>query len=72
MNAELLKKQVQTQLEILRAVADAIKELGSVPSGVLYAHLMSYMSLSQYERFISLLIDAKVISKSGNVLTWIG
>jgi hypothetical protein len=63
---------VKAALGILRAVADAIRELGEVPSGHLYAHLMSKLSLEQYEQVIGVLKQARLIAESNHLLTWVG
>ena len=62
---------VKAALGILRAVADAIRELGEVPSGHLYAHLMSKLSLEQYEQVIGVLKQAGLITESNHLLTWV-
>ena len=62
---------VKAALGILRAVADAIRELGEVPSGHLYAHLMSKLSLEQYEQVIAVLKQAGLITESNHLLTWV-
>ena len=63
---------VKAALGILRAVADTIRELGEVPSGHLYAHLMSKLSLEQYEQVIGVLKQAGLITESNHLLTWVG
>lgn len=62
----------QAALQIVKAVADAIRELGQVPSGELYARLMDKISLADYEFIISTLKSAGVVSESNNLLTWKG
>jgi hypothetical protein len=59
-------------VRILYAVADAIRELGSVPSGVLYAQLMGKIDLQTYERIIDLLKGAGLVKESSHELIWIG
>ena len=59
-------------LEIVRAVGEAIKELGEVPSGVLYAHLMRIMSLTAYQMVIETLCRSGLVSVSNNVIKWEG
>jgi hypothetical protein len=55
------------------AVAEAIRELGEVPSGHLYARVMPYVSASAYDRILGILIEAKLVRRSGShLLTWIG
>ena len=65
--------QLQARVLMARAVADAIRELGSVPSGHLYARLMGVLSLDAYEQIIGALISAGVVRRDGShLLTWIG
>ena len=66
------QNDVKAALGILKAVADAIRELGEVPSGHLYAHLMSKLSLEQYEQVIGILKQAGLITESNHLLTWVG
>ena len=62
---------VKAAFEVLKAVADAIREIGSVPSGHLYACLMSDLSLDQYEQVIATLKQAGLITESHCLLTWV-
>lgn len=64
--------QTQTALGIIQAVAEAIRELGSVPSGELYAQLMGNLTLEQYNQIIAVLVRSGVVKLSGHVLTWNG
>ncbi len=57
---------------VIKAVADAIRDLGSIPSGHLYAQLMGHMSLDQYQQIIGILTRTGLIVESGHVLTWKG
>lgn len=59
-------------LEVVVVVRNTIRDLGAVPSGELYAHLMGYMSLETYESIIQLLLDAGVVTSSNHVITWMG
>lgn len=67
-----LKKKLDAAIAIMKAVADAIKELGSVPSGHLYARLMSCMTLEEYNKIISMLKEAGVVKEENFLLTWVG
>jgi hypothetical protein len=51
---------------------DAIKELGSVPNGYLYANVSAYMNLREYDRIIAALKDNGLIKEENHVLTYIG
>jgi hypothetical protein len=64
---------VKAALGILTAVADAIRELGEVPSGHLYAKLMSKLTLEQYEQIVGVLKGTGLIAESSaHLLTWVG
>jgi hypothetical protein len=64
--------QVKAVLEILVAVGDAIKELGRVPSGHLYARLMDKLSLEQYNTVIRKLKETGLVKEEAHELIWIG
>lgn len=59
-------------LALIRIVADAIRNLGEVPSGHLYARMMGHMSLATYTSIITNLKRAKLVKESAHLLTWIG
>lgn len=53
-------------------VREAIKELGEIPSGVLYAQLCGYFSLETYQEIISLLAMAGVITIHNHMIKYVG
>lgn len=57
---------------ICAAMGKVIRDLSPVPSGVLYAQVMGYMKLEQYQQVITLLKRAELVAESNHVLTWIG
>jgi hypothetical protein len=57
-------------LELLRALAEAIRELGSVPSGELYARVMNHLTLEQYQAIIDTLKRAGLVCEENNLLLW--
>jgi hypothetical protein len=59
-------------VKIAGAVAEAIKELGQVPSGHLYAALMGQMSLDDYNAVLSMLRRQKLVRVNNHLVTWIG
>ena len=66
-------QQVRAYMLTLKAIAETIRELKSVPSGHLYAQLMGKMSLEVYNGIISKLEGAGMVSRGeGHLLTWIG
>ena len=64
-------QQVEGYLQTCRAVADAIRELKTVPSGHLYAQLMGHMSLDTYNQIIGVLKVAKLIKEENHLLIWL-
>ena len=65
--------EVKAALGIIQAVAEAIRELGEVPSGHLYANLMGQLSLEQYEHILGILKGAGLVRQSNaHLLTWVG
>ena len=67
------KQQISAALQIVHAVGEAIQELGSVPSGTLYARLMGRMRLDRHEQIIGLLKTAGLVEESpDHMLTWVG
>jgi hypothetical protein len=64
------KEQAKALIQIVQAIADTIKELKEVPSGVLYAHLMGKMSLDNYQYIIGILKESGKVKESNHLLSW--
>jgi hypothetical protein len=64
--------QASAAFQIVAAVAEAVRELGTVPPGVLYANLMGKLDLAGFEKIVGILKGAQLVSESGHQLTWIG
>ena len=72
MNAVPTKAEILAAVEVARSVADLIRELGEVPSGLLYARLMSFMDLAAFHQVVALLVDAGLVERrSNNILRWV-
>lgn len=70
---EELKAAIPAYIQAVRAFADAIKELGQVPAGTLYAGVMDRMSLETFERMIGHLVESGVVERDAtHMLTWKG
>lgn len=54
-----------------KALGDAIRELGRVPAGNLYAAVMGKMSLPAFERMIEALVSADLVVRQGDMLVWV-
>jgi len=66
-------KAVASLKQQAMAIACAIKALGEVPSGHLYAQVMDHMDLAQYELLIGALVDSGYVQqRADHMLTWSG
>ena len=66
------KSEAKAAVAVVAAVGEAIRGLGSVPSGHLYAQLMGKMNLDQYNQVIGILKRAGLVSESFHELKWVG
>jgi len=65
------RESIQALVKVITAIADTIKELKEVPSGVLYAQLMGNMTLENYTYVIDILKQSGKVKESNNVLSWV-
>lgn len=67
------KTQAKAALGAAMAIAETIRELKEVPSGILYANVMGHMSFDVYQRVIEVLTNAGLVAQQPNhLLRWIG
>lgn len=66
------EEKMQAAVQIMKAVAEAIREAGSIPSGHLYAQLMGKMSLGSYEKMIDAMRRMGVIKVEDHLITYVG
>ena len=59
-------------VKVTFALADAIRDLGSVPNGHLYAQVMAMVPLPAYEAAITLLKESGVVVEVNHELIWKG
>lgn len=64
-------EQTKAAINAIAAVAEAIRALGTVPSGHLYAQVMGHLSLESFEGIIRTLVRAGLVRESSNELTWV-
>ena len=69
---EVTKEQVKALITATQALANTIRELKQIPSGELFARLMTYCSLEKYNNLIDVLKKAGVIKEENHLLIWIG
>lgn len=64
-------EQINAGLKKVQAIAEAIRELGAVPSGHLYAQVMGHLSESEYQKIIGILKGAGlVVETNAHMLVW--
>jgi hypothetical protein len=66
------KESVLAALEATVAIGQAIRELGSVSCGELYATLMGVISLETFRGALDILKRTNLVRESANQLTWVG
>jgi hypothetical protein len=72
--AEVTKEQVRGAVDTVLVLAEAVRELGEVPSGELYAVAMSAgLSLESYQKVLGILKRANLVEETpGHLLRWVG
>jgi hypothetical protein len=66
------REQVADALTTMRAVVETVRDLGRVPSGTVYATLMSRMDLSAYNKMVSLIVGTGLVRLENHELVWVG
>lgn len=60
-------------LRLVLLVAQTIQELGSIPSGHLYARLMGHIDLETYQSVIATLVRSGLVREHpSHLLQWVG
>jgi hypothetical protein len=66
------REQVVAALKATAAIGEVIRELRVVPSGELYARIMSVVSIETYRGALDVLKRTGLVKESNNQLEWIG
>ncbi len=65
--------KVTAALLIISAIAETVRELGSVPAGHLYAHLMGKLTHEQFEKVVASLERSGLVKQTpAHLLVWTG
>jgi hypothetical protein len=65
--------EIKAALNVMLAVADAVRDAGRLPLGSLYATLSGHItSMSAFESMIRQLTNTGIIRREGNELVWVG
>jgi hypothetical protein len=60
-------------VDIILAIANWIRDIKEIPSGLLYANVMGSISLADYEKIIAILVNADLVAKdASHLLRWVG
>lgn len=62
-----------TMKDLLQVFVDAAKEAGDkgLVSGILYAHVMGFMNLGQFNTVLAVLVETGHLRKEGFVYYWV-
>jgi hypothetical protein len=66
--------QLKSALQVMFAVADAVREAGRLPAGPLYAALVgnNVATLDGFESMIRQLVGTGCVRREGDELVWVG
>lgn len=68
-----IQNKIKAVMDVTIAVGDTIRELRQVPSGELYANVMSHLSLEEYQKVIETLKEIGVVREEpSHLLVWVG
>ncbi|MGH9876165.1 MAG: hypothetical protein ACRD5H_00875 [Nitrososphaerales archaeon] len=67
----ITKAQMSVAMMVVQAMAEAIREVGSIPEGTLYAVMMNFVNLEGFKSAANALVNAKVVRRENCLLTWI-
>jgi ABC-type iron transport system FetAB ATPase subunit len=65
------KEQLHGAFATVQTVAEAIRELKQVPSGLLYTNVMGKIDFEGYEKIINLLKRSGLVREENHLLIWI-
>ena len=67
------REQLIAGLRTIRIVADAIREAGTIPAGIVYTALStSGITLPGFESIVAILSREGLVKRTGDSLVWIG
>lgn len=66
------REQLAAGMQLVRAVAEAVRECGRAPEGTLYAALMGRMDLQAFNSMVAMLVRTGLVRKEGHELIWSG
>jgi uncharacterized membrane protein len=68
-----IHSNLSTNLKVVLAISETIREAGKIESGTLYAMLVGVVvDLPEYQACISSLIRTNLIKRQGHLFVWVG
>ncbi len=65
------KEEIAGTIQLVKCVADTIRELKQVPSGHLYAQMMAHVNLPTYNGVITVLKASGLVREENHLLIWV-
>lgn len=66
----MTKAQAAAAIQIVFALSEAVRDLGEVPAGTLYAASLDKLSLEDFEAAVGILTRSGVVRRDGDLLVW--
>lgn len=66
------RASLKAGLDLVMLFANAIREVGQIPEGTLYAQAMVHMDLATFESAMRMLERCELVTRQNHLLTWIG
>ena len=66
------QQKFDAAIKLVAIFAHAIRALGKVTEGELYAHTMQYVNLETFQSIMRILVSQKYIKIENHVVTWKG
>lgn len=67
------RPSLKSGLDLVMLFANAIRDVGQMPEGKLYAQVMGHMDLATFRSAVDMLIRCELVKRDAlHVLTWIG
>ena len=63
--------KIHAALQIIQALAEAIRELKQVPAGVLYSQVIDKVSLNDFNAAINTLKGSGLVTEQNHLLIWV-
>jgi hypothetical protein len=66
------REQIQAVFDVMVAITELIRTKGEIPSGELYAAVMSKLDIHTYEAILSRIKGSGLVVEKNHLLVWVG